>query len=194
MKKLKLSIQFSAFLFWVSVLAALMLFVLPTIGCSAVQEIGTQSQTIDKLSQSSEERFVTIADISEVEEVDEQAEHGIIEQRKIQNSVSEIRQALPRVEDKSPNWMILMGRVSIAVILIATTFIIWQTGIGTLIRHLLYSVTFFIPRRSRRDAEMDLKIADEQDDMTIREVIASKRSSDPAYDAAYKKLKQKRGN
>ena len=163
---------------------------LPTIGCSAVQEIGTQSQTIDKLSQSSEERFVTIADISEVEEVDEQAEHGIIEQRKIQNSVSEIRQALPRVEDKSPGWMILMERVSIALILIATTFILWQTGIGTLIRRLLYSVTFFIPRRSRRDAEMDLKIADEKNDMTIREVIASKRSSDPAYNAAYKKLKQ----
>ena len=83
-----------------------------------------------------------------------------------------------------------MERMSIAVILIATTFIIWQTGIGTLIRRLLYSVTFLIPRRSRRDAEMDLKIADEKDDMTIREVIASKRSSDPAYDAAYKKLKQ----
>ena len=123
MKKLKLSIQFSAFLFWVSVLAALMLFVLPTIGCSAVQEIGTKSQTIDKLSQSSEERFVTIADISEVEEVDEQAEHGIIEQRKIQNSVSEIRQVLPRVEDKEPSWMTLLERMSFAGILIA---IIWE--------------------------------------------------------------------
>jgi len=176
---------------WIGLLAASMFILFETLGCSsAVQEIQASTSDIDKLSQSSEGRFEKIADISNVEEVDIEAEHGIIEQQSIQNSVSEIRQALPRVEDKDPSWMILLERLSIAGILIATIILIWQTGIGSLIRRLLYSVTLFIPRRSRRDAEMDLKIADEKDDMTIREVIASKRSSDPAYDAAYKKLKQ----
>ena len=186
----KLPIAIASFLMWAGLLAASMLILFETLGCSAVQEIQASTTNIDKLSQSSEERFVKISDISDVKEIDIEAEHGIIEQRKIQNSVSEIRQALPRVEDKSPSWMILMERMTIAVILIAATFILWQTGIGTLIRRLLYSVSFFIPRKSRRDAEMDLKIADEKNDMTIREVIASKRSSDPAYNAAYKKLKQ----
>ena len=41
---------------------------------------------------------------------------------------------------------------------------------------------------------MDFKIADANDDMTIREAIASKRSSDPAYNAAYEKLKKKEGD
>ena len=178
------------FLIWIGMFFAALLFLFGVIGCSAVQEISSQSQTIDNLSQSSESRFVKIADISAVKEVDFEAENGIIEQREIQNSVSEIRQALPRVEDKSPSWMVMIERLSIAGILIAIIILIWQTGIGTLIRRLLYSVSFFIPRRSRRDAEMDLKIADEKDDMTIREVIASKRSSDPAYNAAYEKIKR----
>ena len=159
---------------------------------SAVESINSESSTIDKLAQSSESRFVIIADLSDDSTIQTETEHGIIEQQSIQNSVSEIRQVLPRVEDKDPSWMVLLGRLSFAGILIAIIILIWQTGIGSLIRRLLYSVTFFIPRRSRRDAEMDLKIADSENDMTIREVIASKRSSDPAYNAAYTKLQGKK--
>ena len=161
---------------------------------SAVESINGEASTIDKLAQSSESRFVAIADLSDDSTIQTETEHGIIEQQSIHNSVSEIRQVLPRVEDKEPSWMTLLERMSFAGILIATIIILWQTGIGSLIRQLLYSVTLFIPRRSRRDAEMDLKIADEKDDMTIREVIASKRSSDPAYNAAYTKLKKKEGD
>jgi len=159
---------------------------------SAVESINSESSTIDKLAQSSESRFVTIADLSDDSIIQTETEHGIIEQQSIQNSVAEIREALPRDEDKDPSWMTLLERMSIAGILIATIIIIWQTGIGSLIRRLLYSVTFFIPRKSRRDAEMDMKIADSDDGMTIREAIASKRSSDPAYNSAYKKLQGKK--
>ena len=155
---------------------------------SAVESINDESSTIDKLAQSSESRFVIIADLSDDSTIQTETEYGIIEQQSIQNSVSEIRQVLPRVEDKDPSWMVLLERLSFAGILIAIIILIWQTGIGSLIRQLLYSVTLFIPRKSRRDAEMDLKIADSENDMTIREVIASKRSSDPAYNAAYEKL------
>lgn len=189
----RLPIAVASFLMWIGLLAASMFILFETLGCSAVQEIQASTSNIDKLSQSSEERFVKISDISDVEEIDIEAKYGVVEQQEIQNSVSEIRQALPRVEDKSPSWMTMIERLSIAGILIAVIILIWQTGIGTLFRRLLYSVTLFIPRRSRRDAEMDLKIADEKDDMTIREAIASKRSSDPAYNAAYNKLKNKHG-
>lgn len=173
---------------WVVVILTAILFLLGAFGCSAVQEISSQTQTIDDLAQSSESRFVKIADISEVDEVEVEAKHGIVEQQSIQNSVSEIRQALPRVENKTPSWMTIFERLSFVGILIAVIILIWQTGIGTLIRRLLYSMSLFIPRKSRRDAEMDLKIADSDDKMTIREAIASKRSSDPAYNSAYTKL------
>ena len=159
---------------------------------SAVESINSESSTIDKLAQSSESRFIAIADLSNDSTIQTETEHGIIEQQSIQNSVAEIREVLPRVEDKDPSWMLLFERMSIAGILIAIIILIWQTGIGTLIRRLLYSVTFFIPRKSRRDAEMDMKIADSDDGMTIREAIASKRSSDPAYNSAYKKLQGKK--
>ena len=176
---------------WVIVLAVFMLVLASMCGCSAVQEIETNASNIDKMSQSSEIRFEKIANISDVEEIDIEAEHGIIEQQSIQNSVAEIRQALPRVEDKDPSWMKLLQRFALVGILIATIFLIWQTGIGHLLRKLLYSISWFIPSKSMRDAEMDLKIADKGDDMTIREAIASKRASDPAYNSAYKKLKDK---
>ena len=159
---------------------------------SAVQSINSESSTIDKLAQSSESRFIAIADLSDDSTIQTETEHGIIEQQSIQNSVAEIREVLPRVEDKDPSWMVLLERLSFAGIMIATIIILWQTGIGTLIRRLLYSVSLFIPRKSRRDAEMDMKIADSDDGMTIREAIASKRSSDPAYNSAYKKLQGKK--
>lgn len=159
---------------------------------SAVESINSESSTIDKLAQSSESRFVTIADLSDDSTIQTETEHGIIEQQAIQNSVAEIREVLPRVEDKDLSWMTLLERVSFAGILIATIIILWQTGIGSLIRRLLYSVSWFIPSKSRREAEMDMKIADADNDMTIREAIASKRSSDPAYNSAYKKLQGKK--
>ncbi len=157
---------------------------------SAVESINSDVSTIDKLAQSSESRFVVIADLSDDSTIQTETEHGIIEQQSIQDSVAGIREVLPRVEDKDPSWMLLFERMSIAVIMIATIIIIWQTGIGSLIRRLLYSVSLFIPRKSRRDAEMDMKIADSENDMTISEAIASKRSSDPAYNAAYEKIKR----
>ena len=43
-----------------------------------------------------------------------------------------------------------------------------------------------------REAEMDMKIADDNNSMTIREAIASKRASSDAYNSAYKKIKSRK--
>tara|TARA_R100000963_G_scaffold32792_1_gene24719 strand:- start:370 stop:939 length:570 start_codon:yes stop_codon:yes gene_type:complete len=183
---------FCRFMGWVLILGGAMLFVGHQVGCSAVEAINTNASEIHTLAESSEQRFEAIAEISDVAEVDKQSEHGIIEQRSIQDSVSEIRQVLPRVEDKEPSWMVLIQRITLAGILIASIFLIWQTGIGTLLRKLLYSISMFIPSKSMREAEMDMKIADEGNEMTIRESIASKRASSVAYNSAYLKLKKRK--
>ena len=166
------------------------MLVVNLVGCSAVESINTDASNIDRLAQSSETRFVTIADLSDVDEIDTQAKYGVTEQQEIQDSVANIRKELPRVEDKSPDWMVMIERLSIAGILIAIIILIWQTGIGTLIRRLLYSVSWFIPSESKRQVEMDLKVADEENEMTMREVIAHRRS-DPAYNSAYKLHRRK---
>ena len=172
-------------LWMMSMLVIIWMLVVSMVGCSSVEAISTQASDIDRLAQSSETRFVTIADLSDVDEIDTQAKYGVTEQQEIQDSVASIRKELPRIEDKSPDWMVMIERLSIAGILIAIIILIWQTGIGTLIRRLLYSVSWFIPSASKRQVEMDLKVADDKDPMTMREVIAHRRSN-PAYDSAYK--------
>ena len=192
MRRMSITEAFFRFMAWICCLGAVFILFASQIGCSAVESINTNASNIHTLAESSEQRFEAIAEISEVDEVDKQTKHGIIEQRSIQNSVSEIRQVLPRVADKESSWMILIQRITLAGILIASIFLIWQTGIGTLLRKLLYSISMFIPSKSMREAEMDMKIADGDNSMTIREAIASKRASSVSYNSAYKKLKTRK--
>ena len=192
MKRTLLIESIFRFVAWICFLGAVLVLLASQIGCSAVESINTNATQIHTLAESSEQRFKAIAQISDVDEVDQQTEHGIIEQRSIQDSVASIRKALPRVEDKESSLMALFQRFSLALILIAVFFIIWQTGIGSFLRKLLYSMTAFIPSKSMREAEMDMKIADGDDSMTIREAIASKRSSSVSYNSAYKKLKTRK--
>ena len=178
-------------LWFMSIVIIVWMLVVSIVGCSSVEAINTEASDIDRLAQSSETRFITIADLSDVDEIDTQAKYGVTEQQEIQDSVANIRKELPRVEDKSPDWMVMIERLSIAGILIAIIILIWQTGIGNLIKRLLYSVSWFIPSASKRQVEMDLKVADHENEMTMREVIAHRRS-DPAYDSAYKLNRRKK--
>ena len=175
--------------FWIGLLTVTLLLFL---GCSAVENIGNGATQISQYAQSSEGRFEAIGELSEDQEIKEQAKHGKEEQQGILDTVANIRKELPRVEDKAPSWVEMVERLSLAGILIAIVIIIWQTGIGTLCRKLLYSISFLIPSKSRREAEMDIKALDSENSMTLREVIASKRASDPAYNSAYKKIKEKK--
>ena len=180
-----------AAIFW-SILAVAILAV-ALCGCSsAVQSISAEASDIDDLSRSSEGRFVTIGELSDDDKIHNETKHGISEQQAIQSSVATIREELPRVEDRRPWWSKMVGRVAIAGALIAILLILWNTGIGHLLRRLVYSVSYFIPSASRRAAEMDSKIASDDHDMTIDEAIAARRASDPAYDAAYENLKRRK--
>ncbi len=179
------------FVVWICILAVFMLIIASHSGCSAVESINGDASTIHNLSESSEGRFEVISDLSNDSEIQEQTKQGIIEQQGIQDSVASIRNVLPRVEDKTPSWISVIGRVGLAGILIATFLILWQTGMGTLIKRLLFSVMFFIPSKTKRQVEMDLKVADETNPMSMREVIANRRN-DVAYDMAYKKMRNKK--
>lgn len=156
-------------------------------GCSsAVQAINANATEIDDLSRSSEGRFERIANEVADDELRVESEHGIMEQQAIQGAVASIREELPRVEDRTPWWAMIVGRVAIAGALIAIIILLWQTGLGALVRRLVYSVSFLIPRRAQREAAMDWKIVNADDPATMRESIAAKRASDPAYNAAWK--------
>ena len=86
----------------------------------------------------------------------------------------------------------MMNNMAIAGIAIGVIVILWQTGIGTFIKKTLWSVGLFIPKRSIMSASADMKALDKDNEMNYRESVAIRRSSDPAYEAARKKLKEKK--
>ena len=183
------------FRWWASLLwivFVMWLFLVSALGCtSAVQSISADASHIDELSRSSEQRFETIASLTEDETITNESQHGIAEQQDIQDSIAGIREELPRVEDRESWLAVVAGRATIAGILVAIVLILWQTGLGSLVRRIVYSVSWFIPQQSMRAAEMDQKVADPNHEMTIHEAIASRRSEDQAYNSAYERIKNK---
>ena len=177
------------FLFWIGywcfVISMLVLLIVNSFGCSAVEAIGKDTTNIQTLAQSSESRFVAIKDLTDDKQIEEHAQQGEVEQQDIQDLAKHIVARLPQVEDRTPAWLDAMKWLAIAGIAIATFLIIWQTGIGSLVRKLLYSFSLFIPSSKKREVELDMKVADSDNHMTHREMIAYKRS-DPAYESAYK--------
>ena len=176
---------------------------------SAKKNIGNNSQGIEsraRVSQQSAEHIIALATYAmELDEIDglpnvRDAQSEIIvlsesihdDQDQIIAGAKNIQQELHRVEDSTPWWARMMNNMSIAGIAIGVIVILWQTGIGTFIKKTLWSVGLFIPKRSIMSASADMKALDKDNEMNYRESVAIRRSSDPAYEAARKKLKEKK--
>lgn len=115
----------------------------------------------------------------------------IDDQDEIHETTIEIQSNLHRVEDKSPWWANLLSNLAVAGIVIGAIVLLWQTGLGMLIKRVVWSLGMFIPKATMRSAEADLKMLDNDNEMAQREAVAIRRTSDPAYEAARKKLKRR---
>ena len=82
--------------------------------------------------------------------------------------------------------MLSYGFIALAIIGICV--LLWYTGVGTLIQKTVYSLGLFIPEKKIQQAKVLAEAKDETDPTTIREAIAVLRASDPAFNAAYKKV------
>ena len=191
-------------------LAAITITTLLLCSCSSAKKaIGNNSQGIEsraRVSQQSAEQIIELAtyalELGEINGVpkarDAQGEivtlaesiHG--NQEEIILYAQDIQDELHRVEDTTPWWARMMNNLAIAGIAIGIIVLLWQTGIGMFIKKILWSVGMFIPKRSLMSASADLKALDRDNEMNYRESVAVRRSSDPAYEAARKKLKEKR--
>jgi len=155
---------------------------------------GDRFDNIDGLAASSAARFDAVGDsegVSEQQEIQAEAQEGSDEQAVIESSASGIRSDLHGVEDSVPWWAVLTGRLLWVVGGLAVLFFLWRSGLLGLIRSFIWGIGLFIPKRSIREAELDLKIMDADSEVTIRESVSAKRASDPAYSAAYEKVKRK---
>tara|TARA_R110002020_G_scaffold26072_8_gene84387 strand:+ start:1067 stop:1627 length:561 start_codon:yes stop_codon:yes gene_type:complete len=118
---------------------------------------------------------------------------GIVSnQDDIVNSTATIQSQLHRVEDKTPWWARLGSNLAIAAIVIGIIVLLWQTGIGMIIKKIVWSLGWFIPKNTMRLARADIKVLDNDNEMNYRESIAIRRTVDPAYEAARKKLKREK--
>ena len=178
-------------------------------GCwSAKQSIDSGAREVKGLSDNSEERFVSIEElatssearfeqagdlegIAEQQEIASEAVSGVDEQRDIQELVEDIRTDLHGVEDTVPWWANLTSTVAIAVIVVVVFLLLWRSGILGFVKTVVWGMGLLIPKRKIQEVELDLKVLDDDSPATIRESVASKRASDPAYEAAYNKVKGK---
>ena len=167
-------------------------------GCrSSVHAISEEAAEISQLATSSQSRFAAIADetsdgeatAANLRTICGEAKAGASEQGAIIDSVGGIQNALAGVEDKTPWWARMTGNVALAVLALAAIVLLWQTGIGGLVRRLVYTFSWFIPERASRSAALDAKMLHDDNPATAREVIAARRASDPAYNAAWQNQK-----
>jgi hypothetical protein len=148
--------------------------------------------SIEELASSSEARFEQTGDlqgVAEQQEIVAEAISGSDEQRDIQGLADGIRTNLHGVDDKIPWWANMTTTIAIVVGIVVVFLFLWRSGILGFIRKAIWGLGIFIPQRKIQEAQLDLKVMDASSPTTIRESVASKRASDPAYEAAYKKVK-----
>ena len=152
-------------------------FFLPVflVGCSSTKEISTSNHYIQK-------EALSILNTQEIKVAHKHAAN-------ILDESSDIAGAVSSVKDTTPWWADMISYGFIAAAIIGVLAILWYTGIGGLIKKVVYSFGLFIPDKKLQQAKLLSEVKDEDDPTTIREAIAAFRASDPAFDAAYKKVK-----
>ena len=100
---------------------------------------------------------------------------------------STIVQALPSVTDKEAQWLTALKKLAWIVAPLALIILLWQTGLGTLIKQAVWSFGLFLPRATNISAKFDAETLETgAPTPSPREAVAARRASDPAYDAAYR--------
>ena len=138
------------------------------VGCSAVKEISTSNHII-------QENAMAIIDTRSITVAHKHAEIILDETKDISGAVGE-------VADITPWWANLLKYGFISISGIAVVVILWQTGLGTVIRLAIG----WLQKRKVTVAKLDIEALDDTDPTTLREYIAAKRSSDPMFNAAWK--------
>jgi hypothetical protein len=139
------------------------------VGCSAPERIASNAGDIRTLAESSRSRFVGHDDPA-----------GVAEQTEIIEKAAAISVDATLVDPTTPAWQGTLELALWAGLAIALCVILWQTGLGAMLRGLVG----WIPQRQRSAAKL-LREAVENPD-TIREAAAAVRTADPLINAAWK--------
>lgn len=146
-------------------------------GCSPVARIADRTNEIRNEAQALRHHG---------EQVDDQVvvQHA----NTIDGLAADIHGELPGVQDKVPAWLSTLKWWGIAVAGVAVAFMLWQSGAFTALRIAIG----WLPRKSMVQAEMAADMLDPARPESEREFVAAMRARDPAFDAAYRKVKKGR--
>jgi hypothetical protein len=139
------------------------------VGCSAPERIASNAGDIRTLAESSRSRFVGHDDPV-----------GVAEQTEIIEKAAAISVDATLVDPRSPAWQGTLELALWAGLAIALCVIVWQTGLGTMLRGLVG----WIPQRQRSAAKLLREAVDNPNQ--IREAAAAVRTADPLINAAWK--------
>jgi hypothetical protein len=165
--------------------------------CSGVQKISQRATNIVDVASSSQKRFETIGEEArKTTDMDRslivsEATAGVKEQKTIIDNVNDIITTLPQVEDSVPWWATLVQYGFIATSIIGVLVLLWYLGLGYPIKALMRNFSSLIPSSKRSAAKLLVKANDPESETTTRELIAVLRATDPDFNAAYQKEKQK---
>ena len=157
-----------------------------TAGCSATKEIASSASVAASAAHSISERASFIVANSSQPEIVAAAVVIKGDAAVILHEVAQISTAVAGVKDIVPFWATLiqwaLGAVVAVALVVALVVLLFQTGLGTLIRVAIG----WIPRRVQNEADLAGKMLSD-DPATAREFVAAKRASDPLFAAAWKK-------
>jgi hypothetical protein len=154
---------------------------------ASLQEIKTSVQEIESHEVKERiEEHVAVATEQQTKIV-ERSDQGLLEQTKISASVKEVITATSDVKDIVPWWASLLEILAIAGIGIAAVILVWQLGLGILVRRLIG----FIPAAKQEEAKILDEAMSKESETTIREAVAMLRAKDPELNAAFKRRKKR---
>ena len=162
-------------------------------GCSPTGRIAKAATSINEAASSSKNRFTFIeseasSPTPDAALIKEQSIEGQKEQDYILSYVFDIQHSLTSVEDKIPYWMTLASYGLIVLGILAVCWLLWHTGIGTLIK----GIVGFVPRAKVNEADLAASVLNDSSPATMREFIAARRASDREFDRAYERATTKR--
>lgn len=117
----------------------------------------------------------------------ETGDHAVVDgARRIDELAAGIHDEIPGVTNKVPEWLSTLKWWGIALAVMAVAFVLWNSGALTAVR----IAVGWIPRPKVRDAELAAAMLDDCKQENPREYVAARRAADPAFDAAWRKIKK----
>ncbi len=176
--------------------AILLCIVLSTImqGCSPSQRIAEGANVARANAASSEQRFVVIDERAlqaqaALGEIRDEASSGIREQQAIVAAAERIAEAVPGVQDRPNEWLGTLTWLAIAAVAVAGVVLVWQLGLGTLVR----TAIGWLPQRKVAAAKLLDEASSDYSETTLDEAVAAMRGMDPEFDAAWRRRRLRDG-